>query len=67
MSEADQQSSTASFHASPNDALRAPPEEFLYLACLHEGTGVRRAGLPRRRRCRERPDRARDADAERRR
>ncbi len=29
-----------SFHASPADALTAPPEEFLYLACLHEGTGV---------------------------
>jgi hypothetical protein len=30
----------ASFHSSPQEALRAPPEEFLYLACLHEGTGV---------------------------
>jgi len=30
----------ASFHASPQEALQAPPEEFLYLACLHEGTGV---------------------------
>jgi methanethiol oxidase len=29
-----------SFYASPEDAMRAPPEEFLYLACLHEGTGV---------------------------
>src|SRR5262245_42219684 len=29
-----------SFHASPADALQAPQEEFLYLACLHEGTGV---------------------------
>jgi selenium-binding protein 1 len=29
-----------SFHASPQEALQAPPEEFLYLACLHEGTGV---------------------------
>ena len=29
-----------SFHASPAEALQAPPEEFLYLACLHEGTGV---------------------------
>jgi len=27
-------------YASPQDALSAPPEEFLYLACLHEGTGV---------------------------
>jgi selenium-binding protein 1 len=41
MSEANQQSSTASFYASPNEALQAPPEEFLYLACLHEGTRVR--------------------------
>src|SRR5213592_4813876 len=30
----------ASFHASPQEALQAPQEEFLYLACLHEGTGV---------------------------
>ena len=30
----------ASFYASPEEALRAPPEEFLYVACLHEGTGV---------------------------
>jgi selenium-binding protein 1 len=29
-----------SFHTSPAEALKAPPEEFLYLACLHEGTGV---------------------------
>jgi methanethiol oxidase len=29
-----------SFYASPEDAMQAPPEEFLYLACLHEGTGV---------------------------
>jgi methanethiol oxidase len=29
-----------SFHASPAEALQAPPEEFLYLACLHQGTGV---------------------------
>jgi methanethiol oxidase len=29
-----------SFHVSPAEALQAPPEEFLYLACLHEGTGV---------------------------
>ena len=32
--------STASFDGSPQEALKAPPEEFLYLACLHEGTGV---------------------------
>jgi selenium-binding protein 1 len=30
----------ASFHGSPREAMRAPVEEFLYLACLHEGTGV---------------------------
>ena len=30
----------ASFHASPREALEAPQEEFLYVACLHEGTGV---------------------------
>ena len=30
----------ASFHSSPQEAMQAPPEEFLYLACLHEGTGV---------------------------
>jgi methanethiol oxidase len=30
----------ASFYASPQEALEAPPEEFLYVACLHEGTGV---------------------------
>jgi methanethiol oxidase len=32
--------STNSFYSSPAEALQAPPEEFLYLACLHEGTGV---------------------------
>jgi selenium-binding protein 1 len=30
----------ASFHSSPQEAMQAPPEEFLYLACLREGTGV---------------------------
>jgi selenium-binding protein 1 len=29
-----------SFYASPAEARQAPPEEFLYVACLHEGTGV---------------------------
>ena len=29
-----------SFFASPADAMRAPAEEFLYVACLHEGTGI---------------------------
>src|SRR4051794_38937217 len=40
MSETGQHGSTASLYASPEDARKAPPEEFLYLACLHEGTGV---------------------------
>ncbi|MBV9363396.1 MAG: selenium-binding protein [Solirubrobacterales bacterium] len=30
----------ASFHSSPREAMQSPPEELLYLACLHEGTGV---------------------------
>jgi selenium-binding protein 1 len=30
----------ASFYSSPEEAIQAPPEEFLYLACLREGTGV---------------------------
>jgi methanethiol oxidase len=30
----------ASFYSSPEEAMQASPEEFLYLACLHEGTGV---------------------------
>lgn len=29
-----------SFYASPQEAIQAPPEEFLYVACLHKGTGV---------------------------
>ena len=33
--------SPASFHASPQEALEAPREELLYVACLREGTGVR--------------------------
>jgi selenium-binding protein 1 len=31
-----------SFYSSPKEALSAPREEFLYLACLHEGTGVQK-------------------------
>jgi methanethiol oxidase len=31
---------TQSFYASPAEAMQAPAEEFLYVACLHEGTGV---------------------------
>jgi hypothetical protein len=49
-------------YASPQEAQNATPEEFLYLACLHEGTGVaapdfiavvtrRTAGSSTRRRC----------------
>jgi methanethiol oxidase len=34
--------SPSSFHASPQDAMDAGAEEFLYLACLHEGTGVQK-------------------------
>jgi methanethiol oxidase len=30
----------ASFYGSPGEAMQAPPEEFLYLACLHTGTRV---------------------------
>src|SRR5687767_13797951 len=30
----------ASFYGAPGEAVAAPQEEFLYLACLHEGTGV---------------------------
>jgi hypothetical protein len=33
-------STSASLYRSPAEAARAPTEEFLYLACLHEGTGV---------------------------
>src|SRR5436305_5635826 len=28
-------------YASPTDALKAPREEFVYVSCLHEGTGVK--------------------------
>jgi len=30
----------STLHASPQEAMGAPAEEFLYVACLHEGTGV---------------------------
>ena len=36
----DEHDKPASFHGSPQEAMQAPPEEFLYLACLREGTGV---------------------------
>jgi selenium-binding protein 1 len=32
--------STGSLYGSPQEARRAPAEEFLYVACLHRGTGV---------------------------
>ena len=28
-------------YASPQEAMKAPREEFLYVACLYEGTGIR--------------------------
>ena len=31
---------TDTFDASPAEATRAPAEEYLYVACLHEGTGI---------------------------
>src|ERR1700742_2433980 len=31
----------AALYASPQEAMHAPREEYLYLACMHEGTGVR--------------------------
>jgi selenium-binding protein 1 len=31
---------TPSLYRTPQEAMEAPPEEFLYLACLHEGTDV---------------------------
>jgi selenium-binding protein 1 len=37
-----QHGKSPSLHASPQEAMRAPHEEFLYLACLHAGTGVER-------------------------
>jgi selenium-binding protein 1 len=36
----DSHSRPASFDASPEEALGAPAEEFLYVGCLREGTGV---------------------------
>ena len=30
-----------SLYSSPREAITAPQEEFVYLAWLHEGTGVR--------------------------
>jgi methanethiol oxidase len=31
---------SSTLHSSPREAMQAPREEFLYVACLHEGTGV---------------------------
>ena len=39
MSDADQHSRPVSFYASPAEAQNAPPEEFLYLACMHGARG----------------------------
>ena len=39
-SEHDPQATPVSFHASPREARNAPPEEFLYLACLDGGAGA---------------------------
>ena len=57
----------ASFHGSPQEAMQAPPEEFLYLACLHEGTGVDEPDFLAVVDAEDGADRPRDADAERRR
>src|SRR3954466_14538551 len=38
-------SAPRSVYASPAEAMQAPAEEFLYLACLHEATGVERPGF----------------------
>ncbi len=32
--------SPASFYRSPREALQAPPEGLVYVACLHVGTGA---------------------------
>jgi selenium-binding protein 1 len=42
MSDHEHHAHANSFLASPQEALQAPPEEYLYVACLHEGTGVDR-------------------------
>jgi len=40
VSEPDRHSTPVSLYESPQAARHARPEEFLYLACMHEGTGV---------------------------
>ncbi len=40
MPTADREDSTGTLYASPEEATKAPPEKFVYVACLHEGTGV---------------------------
>ena len=42
MPEFDSARMTNTFYASPEEAQAAPPESFLYLACMHGGTGVAR-------------------------
>ena len=51
----------------PQEAMQAPPEEFLYLACLHEGTGVEAPDFLAVVDAEDGRDRPRDADAQRRR
>ena len=36
----DSASHSASMFATPDEAIKAPQEQYLYVACLHEGTGV---------------------------
>ena len=56
----------ASLYSSPEEAQKAPREDLLYLACLHEGTGVRAPDFLAVIDARERTSDQRDADAERR-
>ena len=67
MSGPDEQSNPGSLYSSPEEARQAEPEEFLYLACLHEGTGVRAPDFLAVVDAEEGRRRPRDADAERRR
>ena len=67
MSSASEHNGTASLYASPAEAMRAPAEEFLYVACLHEGTGVDKPDFLAVVDAESGADRARAADAQRRR
>ena len=40
MPTADREDSTGTLYASPEEATKAPPEKFVYVACLYEGTGI---------------------------